>query len=106
MNLSFRDETQDENYEPSHDPRQGRYEGYEPDLPERYDAYGQSGNADPVYDDYNPEQRDPYDTYVTEGISRSKRSLCKEIKSCCCDMGKTNMSEDCIIKYNPLLRTI
>ena len=84
LNLSFRDETQEESYEPSYDAREGRYEGYrERDLPEGYAPYGQTGNADTDYDRYQE-----YDQAEYEPIG-PKRGLCKRLKSCCSDMGKT-----------------
>ena len=106
MNLSFRDETQEESYEPSYDAKEGRYEGYRgTDLPEGYTAYGQNGNADAVYDRYEYDQPDNYERIGP------KRGLCKRLKSCCSDLGKAkHINKTAIIvsrqKYNPLIRTI
>ena len=72
LNLNF-------SYEPSHDPtydaREGRYEGYrEQNLPEGYEAYGENGNAEAVYDRYEED----YDVAGTEeGYRRPKQSCCK-----------------------------
>ena len=92
MNLSY-GETQEGSYEPSNDVREGRYEGYrEPDLPEGYTAYGQNGYAEDVYDSYDYEQDSNYEYAESpDGTPRPKRSVCKKIKSCCCDMGKTKL---------------
>ena len=105
MNLSFRDETREENYEPSYDAIEGRYEGYrDPNLPEGYAAYGQNGNAESVYDRYEYDEISDYEPIGP------KRGLCKQLKSCCSDIGKTKQKIKTIIfllqKYITLIRTI
>lgn len=70
-----------EAYEPSYDAKEGRYEGYrDQNLPEGYTAYGENGNADPVYDRYDPD-------YV-KLEARPKQNCCKRLRSCCSDMGR------------------
>ena len=72
-----------EAYEPSYDAKEGRYEGYrDQNLPEGYTAYGENGNAEAVYDRYDPE----YD--YSELGSRPKQNCCKRLRSCCSDMGR------------------
>ena len=81
--FSFRDENREESFEPSYDAKEGRYEGYRnPDLPEGYTAYGETGHGDPVYDRYE------YDQAESPSGQRPKRSLCKRLRSGCSDMGR------------------
>ena len=81
LNLNF---SYAQSNEPSYDAREGRYEGYrDPNLPEGYAAYGENGNAEAVYDRYDPE----YDYEEIEGGRRLKQSCCKRLRSGCSDMG-------------------
>lgn len=74
-----------EAYEPSYDAKEGHYEGYrKQNLPEGYTAYGENGNADPVYDRYDPEYTSEYDPLE----ARPKQNCCKRLRSCCSDMGR------------------
>ena len=79
LNLNF---SYAQSNEPSYDAREGRYEGYrDPNLPEGYEAYGENGNAEAVYDRYDPE-------YEYEQFPRPKKSCCKRLRSGCSDMGR------------------
>ena len=81
--ISYGNFSYTEAYEPSYDAKEGRYEGYrEQNLPEGYTAYGENGNAEAVYDRYDPE----YD--YSELGSRPKQNCCKRLRSCCSDMGR------------------
>ena len=72
-----------EAYEPSYDAKEGRYEGYrDQNLPEGYTAYGENGNADPVYDRYDDEYDPEYKPL------EPKQNCCKRLRSCCSDMGR------------------
>ena len=83
MFLSFRDKSRAESSDQSYDTKEGHYEGYRDSyLPEGYTAYGQNGNADEVYDRYE------YDQGESQSGKSPKRSLCKQLKSFCCNMGK------------------
>ena len=90
LNLNFSYEPSNEpsyepSQEPSYDAREGRYEGYrDPNLPEGYAAYGENGNAEAVYDRYDPE----YDYEDIDGGRRLKQSCCKRLRSGCSDMGR------------------
>ena len=87
LNLNFSYEPSNEpSYDRSYDAREGRYEGYrEQNLPEGYEAYGENGNAEAVYDRYDPEYE--YEE-VEGGYRRPKQSCCKRLRSGCSDMGR------------------
>ena len=72
-------------YDPgSYDAKEGRYEGYRgQNLANGYQAYGENGVAEAVYDRYDY-------TYETESTidQKPKQSCCKRVRSCCSDMGR------------------
>ena len=74
-----------EAYNPeSYDAQEKRYEGYrDQNLANGYEAYGENGNAEAVYDRYDY----TYETESTIG-RRPKQSCCKRLRSCCSDMGR------------------
>ena len=103
LNLNFSYEPSNEpSYDPSYDARDGRYEGYrEQNLPEGYEAYGENGNAEAVYDRYEED----YDVAGTEeGYRRPKQSCCKRLRSGCSDMGRLIKSLNSKDHYNLLNR--
>ena len=71
-------------YEPgSYDAKEGRYEGYrDSNVAEGYEAYGENGNGEAVYDRYDDEYEE------MPGGRRPKQSCCKRLRSCCSDMGR------------------
>ena len=82
LNLDF---SYQGSYEPgSYDAKDGHYQGYrDQNVTEGYEAYGENGNGEAVYDRYE----DDYERESTDG-RRPKQSCCKRLRSCCSDMGR------------------
>ena len=72
-------------YEPgSYDAKEGRYEGYrDSNETKGYEAYGENGNAEAVYDRYEYD----YEIESTDG-RRPKKSCCKRLRFYCSDVGR------------------
>ena len=65
------------------DTLEGKYEPYRGSkIPEGYTAYGDNGQFEFVYDEYE------YDHEKSSNAERLKRNLCKKLKLCWCDMGR------------------